>query len=251
MLERHEKLINEVKSLLGLNTYEARTYIALLLGGPGKPGEIAQRAGIPVQRVYDVLRRLRARGLVVEAHGEYSVADPRVALEAKAEEIVLEALSKAEEIKRLGARLAELSRGTSREYVKVVEGITPSIGEALAVISECEETPVFTVLKALDRLEELWPLLRYLVEKTHGPKILIPCGANVPRSLLEEAEELGAQIIPVKCVPLDLMVACDTVILGLPSRASEAVTIVARNPVLAEAVKKRLQEVEREKCGGE
>jgi len=69
---------------LGLNRYEATVYLSLLGRNQYTAAEIANYAGVPRQRVYDVLDRLAAKGLCVERPGKrkrtYSAVDPSVAL---------------------------------------------------------------------------------------------------------------------------------------------------------------------------
>jgi sugar-specific transcriptional regulator TrmB len=69
---------------LGLNRYEAAVYVSLLGRNQFTATEIATYAGVPRQRVYDVLDSLAAKGLCVERPGErkrtYSAGDPSVAL---------------------------------------------------------------------------------------------------------------------------------------------------------------------------
>lgn len=54
---------------LGLTTYEAKGYLALIGRGAATPAEIARLAGIPRQRAYDVLASLSERGVVAEVPG--------------------------------------------------------------------------------------------------------------------------------------------------------------------------------------
>jgi len=69
---------------LGLNRYEAAVYVSLLGRSHFTATEIATYAGVPRQRVYDVLDSLAAKGLCVERPGKrkrtYSAVDPSVAL---------------------------------------------------------------------------------------------------------------------------------------------------------------------------
>ena len=55
---------------LGLNRYEAATYLALLEHRGFTPVQVAVRAGVPCQRIYDVLASLCARGLAIERHSD-------------------------------------------------------------------------------------------------------------------------------------------------------------------------------------
>jgi len=69
---------------LGLNRYEAAVYVSLIGRNRFTATEIATQAGVPRQRVYDVLESLAAKGLCVKRVGErkrtYSAVDPSVAL---------------------------------------------------------------------------------------------------------------------------------------------------------------------------
>jgi sugar-specific transcriptional regulator TrmB len=68
---------------LGLNKYEARAYLALLGHDESSAVEVANRARIPRQRIYDVLASLRDWGMVVTRDGRpvrYSAKDPAIAL---------------------------------------------------------------------------------------------------------------------------------------------------------------------------
>lgn len=69
---------------LGLNRYEAAVYVSLLGRNHFTATEIATQAGVPRQRVYDVLESLAAKGLCVKRPGNrkrtYSAIDPSIAL---------------------------------------------------------------------------------------------------------------------------------------------------------------------------
>jgi len=70
---------------LGLSQYEACAYLALLGYDESSAVEVADRAGVPRQRVYDVLASLRERGLVVTKDGRplrHTAREPGVALSA-------------------------------------------------------------------------------------------------------------------------------------------------------------------------
>lgn len=49
----------------GLTEYEGKAYQTLLLQGDQLSREVAENSGVPVTRVFDVLERLREKGLVV------------------------------------------------------------------------------------------------------------------------------------------------------------------------------------------
>ena len=64
-----KQLIDQVK-LLGLNSYEAKIWTALLSRGVATSGELSDIAGVPRSRSYDVLESLEAKGFVVMKLGK-------------------------------------------------------------------------------------------------------------------------------------------------------------------------------------
>jgi HTH-type transcriptional regulator, sugar sensing transcriptional regulator len=70
---------------LGLTSYEARAYLALLRRDSSTAAETARLAGLPRQRVYDVLSSLVEKGLASTRPGKavkYAAAPPEQALES-------------------------------------------------------------------------------------------------------------------------------------------------------------------------
>jgi sugar-specific transcriptional regulator TrmB len=68
---------------LGLNTYEAGAYVALTRRGRATGAEVARIAGLPRQRIYDVLDGLVGRGLATVEPGRpayYAAVDPEHAI---------------------------------------------------------------------------------------------------------------------------------------------------------------------------
>ncbi len=87
---------------LGLTSYEAKAYIALTRRGSLSAAEVAQLAGLPRQRIYDVLKGLAERGLAVRRPGrivKYSAAEPALAVDRL--------------LSAHRSRLAELERGSA------------------------------------------------------------------------------------------------------------------------------------------
>lgn len=67
----------------GLSTYDSNAYAALLRLGVADASTLAQKAGIPFGRVYDVLNGLVERGLLTIQEGrpkQYRAVQPRVAM---------------------------------------------------------------------------------------------------------------------------------------------------------------------------
>lgn len=62
---------------LGLTKYETLAYTSLLRAAPQNPHQLSKQAGVPTAKIYEVVGRLRQRGIVseVEGHG-YIPRDP-------------------------------------------------------------------------------------------------------------------------------------------------------------------------------
>ncbi|MFW9915621.1 MAG: TrmB family transcriptional regulator [Candidatus Thorarchaeota archaeon] len=69
---------------LGLTSYEAKTYHALLSAGISDAKEICSQSGVPWGRIYDVLATLERKGLVESQSSrpkQFIPVEPRIALE--------------------------------------------------------------------------------------------------------------------------------------------------------------------------
>jgi HTH-type transcriptional regulator, sugar sensing transcriptional regulator len=69
---------------LGLTSYEAKVYLALIRRGSASAPQVARIADLPRQRIYDVLASLVEKGLASSRHGkvvEYAATPPNQAIE--------------------------------------------------------------------------------------------------------------------------------------------------------------------------
>jgi len=133
---------------LGLTAYEAAAYIALAARSSLTPAEIATRAKIPRQRVYDVLGSLTTKGLCLEYGANpktFSAVDPRTALEHLAFETAERLDRQKKESTELAAKLAiELatvftsgrSQNDPLAYVEVLIGSARIANRAVALAGD-------------------------------------------------------------------------------------------------------------------
>jgi sugar-specific transcriptional regulator TrmB len=232
----------KLRRLLGLSGYEARVYLALLRLGRAQPREVAREAGVPQQRVYDVLRSLEWRGLAQRAGDSYAPTPPGDAMAAEAKRKILEAKREAEEIESLASDLSRLAASSPGESVLLIHGLEATLSWASAVAAACGEKPLFTAYKAVERIRDLWPLLKALLERLpRGALVLVPDDAEIPSEALGEASRRGVVVKRAPCILLDMMVACETVIIGLPGPGGDVVSVVVKSREFAEAMKKRLE----------
>lgn len=138
---------------LGLNAYEAAAYVALLSRPELASTDVARRAGIPRQRVYDVLGSLVDKGLCIVRDDappkSYAAIDPAIALDLLAQERASILARQQEETRMLAARLAtELApifasgRGQNDPlaFVEVLSGQTRIAHRALALAEAAQKS---------------------------------------------------------------------------------------------------------------
>jgi len=144
---------------LGLNRYEAAVYVSLLGRNQFTATEIATYAGVPRQRVYDVLDSLAAKGLCVERPGKpkrtYSAVDPSLALPTLlAAYREQQAMENQHRIEVLNAVLPELSHMFSKgqqevaplEYIEVLTD-RRQVAERVIALSRQAEQEILMLFK--------------------------------------------------------------------------------------------------------
>jgi len=78
------EFIKKIKSQFGLNIYETKVWLALLMKGIASAGEIAKISEIPRSRTYDVLESLEKRGFAISKIGKpikYIAVEPTLVIE--------------------------------------------------------------------------------------------------------------------------------------------------------------------------
>jgi HTH-type transcriptional regulator, sugar sensing transcriptional regulator len=137
---------------LGLTAYEASAYLALLGRAEVAPSELAARAKIPRQRVYDVLDSLTAKGLCVSCGTSpktFTAIDPRTALDLlardRAESLERERAEAEQLAAKLSAELAPLfaagrTQNDPLAYVEVLSGSTRIVQRAVALAAAAKRS---------------------------------------------------------------------------------------------------------------
>ncbi len=192
------KLLKE----FGLNSYEAKAYVALLKLGRAPATEVAKESGIPPQRVYDSLRSLEEKGFIYVLNGKpklYVPATVRDALLGRIYQLKTEFEKRERFLRELIGEIEEiLSRfqGKKEENEKEVfslEGEKALISKALNTISQAKETVWIAGVKPLFKFGCRGNLDKYLppgVELIAVGKFDTPCK--------EEIKKLGGKFAEKK-----------------------------------------------------
>jgi len=75
-----KEIVQAIKNL-GLSTYEAKAYFALLSESPLTGYKLSKNSGVPRSRIYETVEKLTAKGLVLSQEGDTTLLRP-VSLES-------------------------------------------------------------------------------------------------------------------------------------------------------------------------
>jgi sugar-specific transcriptional regulator TrmB len=152
-------------SALGLTTYEAKAYLALIRRGSSTAVEVARVAMLPRQRVYDVLASLVKKRLATTRAGNpvtYAAQEPEVAME------------------RLLAERRDEVRQLELEAEAVVEELTPAYREGLSKTDPLEYIEVLRDARAIrERFDEVQSSVEREILVFNKPPYATPLEENV------------------------------------------------------------------------
>jgi sugar-specific transcriptional regulator TrmB len=244
------KLVSTLSDL-GLTNYEARVYLALTRRGSSTAAETARVAGIPRQRIYDVLSSLVTRGLASTRPGQvtkYSATPPAEAIE----HLVSDHRLRLEHLERESLALAEsltpaFDAGQEHtdplEYIEVLRdrrAINQRFGELQAGIED--EILVFTkppyATPPEENVEGLEVTQSHDVYAVYEVSIFDdPANVEGVRQFVEAGERAKfVEELPLKLVIIDERI----VLFGMedPVEAGAALTmLVVEHPALAKVLK--------------
>lgn len=214
---------------LGLNAYEASAYVALLGRPEFTSAEIAGKAGIPRQRIYDVLDSLVSKGLCTardKSPKTYVAIDPKIALELlareRAEGLERQKLQTKAVAERLAAELCPVfTEGRGQDdplaYVEVLCGATRIAHRALSLA----ENARFSVNSCIRRpiilsKDQNWTFLKAPLGRGLKYRALCDADALSDPELAEWMSrfcEWGLEIRVAPVVPLKMQAFDDEVVL--------------------------------------
>jgi HTH-type transcriptional regulator, sugar sensing transcriptional regulator len=242
---------------LGLTTYEARAYVALVRRDSFTAAQVARQAGLPRQRIYDVLSSLVQKGLASSRPGavvKYAAIAPEPAIE------------------RLIASRREAMAALERDAGALVAALSPEFAAGQAHSDPLEYIEVLRDRGAInERFAELQAgVKREILVFTKPPYATPPQenveGIQVTRShvarsvyeysVFDDAEtmegvrrfiEAGEEARFVERVPLKLVIIDEAIVMfGMQDPvggASELTIMVVEHPALASTLKLAFESV--------
>ncbi len=215
MAAREEELVEMLQRSFKLTRYEARLYLALLKGA-SNPKEASSMSGVPLPRIYDVVRVLESKGFVVPSESWYRPLPPRAVAVAEIARIEGEARSRIKQVMGIAEELERMSALPGMGFeVLVLEGLYSILSAAAEGLMKSSNLLVI-VFEALKGSEDrLLALLRDAVAK--GVRTMLvysgdPSGFTLPGDLEEVVVKHSDRWMP------DAIVTDKVVILVVPDR---------------------------------
>ncbi len=214
-----------LKEAFGLNTYEAKVYLALLKQGM-RAIEAAQASGVPQSRTYDTLRALEQKGFVSEAGPIFHAVKPSTALRARvakfSADFGAEQSARHDAMKRIIAETEPLyGSGVGGGEPAMLRGMDAIAGAFLEVLRSSDD--VFIVArKGLKASAEFLEYLKTSESLNTKVRILVPKSARLSKHEVQEASRLGLDVRRSQAALLDMMVGdSGDVIIGVPAAGEE------------------------------
>jgi sugar-specific transcriptional regulator TrmB len=236
---------------LGLTSYEAKAYLALMRRDTFAAAEVSRLAGIPRQRIYDVLATLVQKGLASQRPGtpaKYAAVSPEFAIERllanRREELERLERSSLEMIDTLSPAFAEGQKESDPlDYIEVLRD-RAAINERFGELQEGIEREILVFTKppyatpAQENLEGLE------VSRTHTARSVYEHSALDDRAFADGVRqfiEAGEDARFVEELPLKLVIIDESIVMfGMedPVAGAEEMTIVVvEHQALAKVLK--------------
>jgi sugar-specific transcriptional regulator TrmB len=248
-----EEIEVELRDKFGLNSYEARGYLALLLTAEMRPKELAMAAKIPMPRIYDTLRGLEMKGFVHRRGDAFVAESPGTALKT----YLLghqRSFEKAKEQKEASMkRIVELVRPAlaTREEVSeepvLLRGIDAIAGRFFEILTTSKDITLM-VRKALKVKGVFTEYLEAFPLSGKRIRLLLPSRQPITERDARLLARLRIEARLYDHPVLDMMVADELdVVLGVPERSNDepfsAVALWVRNPAFAKSTRAAIDEI--------
>jgi len=234
-----EELVERLQKSFKLTRYEAKLYLALLKGA-SNPKEASSLSGVPLPRIYDVIRVLESKGFVIPSEGWYRPLPPSAVAVAEIARVESEARSRVKQIMETAEMLESLATSVREvEEISMLEGVYTIIS-AVAEAVEKSRILLLVVSTALKGREREFEALvrssasRGVATLIVGVKGVKPGFEGVPGNVrvVESASWLPD------------MIATDlSVVYVVPDRRSNTVKgLLVRDPLYASEVLRGVRE---------
>ncbi|MCE4603314.1 MAG: hypothetical protein F7B18_09045 [Desulfurococcales archaeon] len=224
-----EDLVDRMRRAMGLTLYEAKLYLAMLRGA-SNPREASASSGVPLPRIYDVIRALEAKGLVEPEPGAwYRPRTPRAVAAAMLAKLEEEARRRSAEILSIAdlleAEVRSSIQGTAMVQIQGAYNIVSAIAEAAV------KAPGLYLL-AGPQLYSRPGLLVSIARGTTGvcPRVRILLGGEA-QGLVDSLEASGAEVKMTIFDPVSMAATPESLVVVVEDASREDLSgLVVRDP---------------------
>jgi HTH-type transcriptional regulator, sugar sensing transcriptional regulator len=249
-------MVDQLRSIrdlteLGLTTYEAKAYVALIGRDSFTAAQVARQGGLPRQRIYDVLGSLVEKGLASTRPGsvvKYAAVAPELAIErlVAAHRRSLDALerSAADVIASLAPAFASGQGHTNPlEYIEVLRD-AGAINERFAELQASVKQEILVFTKPPYAMTPQENVEGLKVTRTHRARSVYEMSAfDDPKFIaaVERFIEAGEEARFVDSLPLKLVIIDETIVMfGMQDPVGSGLDLtimVVEHPSLASILK--------------
>jgi sugar-specific transcriptional regulator TrmB len=236
---------------LGLTSYEAKAYLALIRRDSYTAAQVARQSGLPRQRIYDVLGSLVQKGLASSRPGsvvKYAATPPELALDRLIEAHRQELSDMEREARSMVAAMtpayeAGQSHTDPLEYIEVLRD-RRAINERFAELQASVKREILVFTKPPYATPPQENIEGLQVTRTHEARSIYefsvfddPAAVEGIRRFIEAGEQ--ARVVPE--LPLKLVIIDETIVMfGMQdpvAGSSDLTIVVVEHPSLAIALK--------------
>ncbi len=217
-LSSKEEIIERLRKSLDLTLYEAKLYMALLENAKD-PKEASAKSGVPLPRIYDIIKVLERKGMAVsDPDGWYRAVHPRgVAISAIAK-IEEESKRKAREILEVADNLESFASMERGKGVILIKGYYNLVSLVVEIMKE-EDIVYITAPDILSNWEEvLKPLVKSIVPLVNDLRVIVEEVNELNEKLIEEGKEIGISVRRHKPLVLDMISSSSAYVVVMRNR---------------------------------
>ncbi len=239
----YEDVVEKMRRSMGLTLYEARLYLAMLRGARN-PRDASSMSGVPLPRIYDVVRALEAKGFVEpEPGGWYRPRPPSAVAAAMLAKVEEEARRRARTILELAESLEEMGGREPQGGLVLVRGRYSVISSIVEEARNAGEVYILIGPQLEDRRELIQSIARGVLAV--APKVVI-LARGVDEEFAGELREIGAVVERVEYAPFSIAASRRmAAFLVEDPQEGELVALIIRDPGQAMGVVEFLRRLAR------
>ncbi|PMP60829.1 MAG: hypothetical protein C0171_01130 [Caldisphaera sp.] len=203
--EKKEEFVEKLRKSLDLTLYEAKLYLALLEGAKD-PKEASVKSGVPLPRIYDIIKVLEMKGMAVsDPKGWYRAVHPRAVAVSAIARLEEESKKKVKEILDISDNLENIAMIEKGKNILFVKGYYNLISLIAETMKESDVIYI-TIGRILSNWNEiLKPIVKSILPLTNDLRIIMEELNEFNKDMRKENNDLGIKMKLYKPIFFDLI----------------------------------------------